>query len=134
MTAPQAVTWGRDLFRTGEGTDEACPAAIDITGPMRVLVFGPMRVLPAGGWRLTASFALSAEAARYPYILQFIHGESLVEQRFQPAGEGRFDISLENTFEADAVAALRLWLGGAAFHGCLQFFGAVAERRRPAPA
>lgn len=134
MSAMDRVGWDRDLFQTGEGTDKACPPAIDITGPMRVLVFGPMRILPAGAWTLTTRFALSSEAARHPYILQFIHGDSLVEQRFQPTGAGRFDISLENTFEADAVAALRLWLGGAAFHGCLQFFGAVAERRRPAPA
>lgn len=134
MSAVESFHWDRDLFRTGEGTDEVCPPAIDITGAMRVLVFGPMRILPAGAWRLNVCFALSAEAARYPYILQFIHGDSLVEQRFQPTGAGRFDISLENTFEADAVAALRLWLGGAAFHGCLRFFGAVAERRRPAPA
>ena len=69
----------------------------------------------------------AADAARNPFILQFIHGECLAEQAFQPAGAGEYEIALQTSFDHDAVAALRLWLGRAAFHGQLRFHGATVE-------
>ena len=126
--ADGAIWWGRELFKTGPDLDQPCPEAIDVTGSMRVLVFGPMLILPAGPWRLAARFALTAEAARNPFILQFIHGQDLAEQTFRPTGPGAYEVALETSFGLDAVAALRLWLGRAAFHGELRFQGASVQR------
>lgn len=130
-TKDKTIRWDRKLFSSGPVMGEPCPDVIDITGRHRILVFGPMLVLPAGRWRLTARFSLSAEAADNPFILQFIHGDSLVEQAFRPAGPGEYELSLDNGFELDAVAALRLWVARAAFHGELRFHGASVERLEP---
>lgn len=124
----QAIWWDRKLFTAGPELADPCPEVIDVTGRHRVLVFGPMLLLKAGPQRLTARFALSAAAARNAFILQFIHGEQLAEQTFQPTGAGEYAVSLETNFALDAVAALRLWTARAAFDGELRFLGASVDR------
>jgi hypothetical protein len=130
---PEVLWWDRRLFKSGAALDQPCPKVIDVTGRMRVLVFGPMIILPAGQWRLRARFGLSPDAALHSYILQFIHGDSLIEQRLQPAAGGEFEVVLENGFAVDAMVALRLWLADPAFHGELGFIGASVERLGPHP-
>jgi len=127
VTSETRILWGPALFKTGPDLDHSCPDVIDVTGRLRILVFGPMQFLTGGAWRLTVQFAVNGPAARYPYIVQFIHGDSLVEATVQPARSGTYEVSLDNHFALDAVAALRLWLGRAAFDGDLIFMGARVE-------
>ena len=127
------LVWGRDQFTAGPGLDQPCPEVIDVTGRMRALVFGPMVVVPAGRWRLTVRVALSEDASRHGYILQFIHGEQLAELRFKPCGAGTYTLEVDNGFALDAMAALRFWLADPAFHGELLFLGAEVERLADEP-
>ncbi len=123
-----AVEWSREVLTVDEPGVMPCPETIDITGRERLLVFGPMQILPAGAWRLEVRLHLSEAAARNPYVLQFILGLNLKEVRFQPHGAGEYRVSLDNQFDKDAHAALRLWLARAAFHGELRFLGASVQR------
>jgi hypothetical protein len=119
--------WSPDQFKGGGAGDDPIAGEIDITGRMRPLVVGPMTPLAAGRWRLTVRFALDRRAAAHPYILQFIHGENLVERHFQPAGPGEYALNLDNEYPHDALMALRLWLAEPAFDGKLYFLGAEAQ-------
>ncbi|HET9160754.1 MAG TPA: hypothetical protein VFN88_09080 [Caulobacteraceae bacterium] len=122
-----AVCWSADAFRAGDASEEPLDNPVDITGRMRALVVGPMAPLGGGRWRLTVRFSLDEDAAGHPYILQFIHGDSLVEQHFQPAGAGEYAISLDNSYPHPGLIALRLWVAEPAFDGKLFFQGAEAQ-------
>ncbi len=119
------LTWGRDLFRSGDGP---CPPTIDITGRPRILVFGPYIQLGGGLWRLTARFELCPDAGQYPWLLQFVAGPHMVEESIPPSGAGAYEVSLEQPWRGSQIVEMRLFVVGAAFHGALRFEGVTIER------
>jgi capsular polysaccharide transport system ATP-binding protein len=122
------ITWPREMFNAGDTPYDPCPPTIDVTGAARILVFGPYAAVPPGRWRLTARFELDRHAATGPFLLEFGQGANLAGAELNPAGEGLYEISIEQTLSGKTPAEMRLWLARPRFHGALRFLGASLER------
>lgn len=124
METQSALRWPRDLFRSPDGVDQACPEQFDVTGAPHMLFFGPYQTLAAGTWELTLDLTFDDEAARRIYLAEFGCGEDVSRFWFRPGQAGRHNVPVTHVFAQESLAEARLWTARAAFHGSLQFHGA----------
>ena len=118
------LTVGREIFQHGDLPDEACPSLIDICGRSRILVFGPYISLWPGIWRADVTFALCADAAMYPYLIEFGSPAGMDQLLVRAKGAGTYSVDLTHRISEPARVEIRMSVLKPAFHGHLAFGGA----------
>lgn len=113
------ITWERELFFDGNHPKEGAAVEIDITGRARCLLHGPQILLPPATWSLTASMAISPDAAEHSFVLEATAGAALSRTVIRPpeAGVVEATLSLALAELPDEPIELRLYNERPAFGG-----------------